>query len=147
PCYCGADGLHHQRGSPVCPASETRSAGATAVSDCGRARGGLAGRGGEDWWHGSSDAAGLGDPVTSRVRTVSSTFLRTECLHTNMVRFVSMTTVVRCTRTGRACSEPTCQERQWCRQMLERGLSRTGLPLKRKFRPRCGAKTRAGAPC
>jgi hypothetical protein len=35
----------------------------TAVSDCGRARGGLAGRGGEDWWHESSDAAGLGDPV------------------------------------------------------------------------------------
>src|SRR2546428_13863727 len=31
--------------------------------------------------------------------------------------------------------------------MLERGLSRTGLPLKRKFRPRCCAKTRAGAPC
>jgi len=30
--------------------------------------------------------------------------------------------------------------------MLERGLSRTGLPLKRKFRPRCCAKTRAGAP-
>ena len=27
------------------------------------------------------------------------------------------------------------------------GLSRTGLPLKRKFRPRCCAKTRAGAPC
>src|SRR5229473_5885103 len=31
--------------------------------------------------------------------------------------------------------------------MLERGLSHTGLPLKRKFRPRCCAKTRAGAPC
>ncbi len=27
------------------------------------------------------------------------------------------------------------------------GLSRTGLPLKRKFQPRCCAKTRAGAPC
>src|SRR5260370_25761573 len=27
------------------------------------------------------------------------------------------------------------------------GLSHTGLPLKRKFRPRCCAKTRAGAPC
>src|SRR5512132_3750505 len=26
-------------------------------------RRGLTGRGGEDWWHGSSDAAGLGDPV------------------------------------------------------------------------------------
>src|SRR5262249_16938828 len=49
PRYSGADGLHRRRGSPVCPASERRCAGATAVSDCGRARGGLAGRGGEDW--------------------------------------------------------------------------------------------------
>src|SRR5262249_49013825 len=56
--YSGADGLYRRRGSPVCPASETRCAGATAVSDCGRARGGVAGRGGEDRWHGSSDAAG-----------------------------------------------------------------------------------------
>jgi len=67
-------------------------------------------------------------------------------LHTYM-EFVSMTTVVRCPRTGRACSEPICQERHWCQQMLECGLSHTGLPLKRKFRPRCCAKTRAGAPC
>src|SRR6266446_2241820 len=58
-----------------------------------------------------------------------------------------MTTVVRCPRTGRACSEEICRERHWCRKMLERGLSRTGLPLKRKFRPKCRAKTRAGAPC
>jgi hypothetical protein len=56
-------------------------------------------------------------------------------------------TVIRCPRTGRACSEVTCQERHWRRKMLERGLSRRGLPLKRKFRPRCYAKTRAGAPC
>ena len=47
----------------------------------------------------------------------------------------------------RACFEVTCRERHWCRKMLERGLSRTGLPLKRKFRPRCCAKTRAGVPC
>jgi len=53
-----------------------------------------------------------------------------------------MTTVVRCARTGRACSEPTCRERHWCREMFERGLSHRGLPLKRKFRPRCCAKTR-----
>src|SRR5262245_19836960 len=59
----------------------------------------------------------------------------------------SMTTVVRCPRTGRACSEPTCQEWHWCLKMLERGLSRTGLPLKHKFRPRCCAKTRAGVLC
>src|SRR6516164_7401792 len=63
PRYSGADGLYRRRGSPLCPASERRCAGATAVSNCGRARGGLAGRGGEDWRHGSSDAAGLGDPV------------------------------------------------------------------------------------
>src|SRR5262249_28553147 len=63
------------------------------------------------------------------------------------MEFVSMTTVVCCPRTERACSEETCRERHWCREMLESGLSRTGLPLKRKFRPRCCAKTRAGAPC
>src|SRR6266446_4580806 len=43
--------------------------------------------------------------------------------------------------------EPACQERHWRRKMFERGLSHRGLPLKRKFRPRCCAKTRAGAPC
>src|SRR6266481_8285561 len=58
-----------------------------------------------------------------------------------------MTTIVRCPRTGRACSEGACRERHWCRQLFERGLSHRGLPLKRKFRPRCCAKTRAGAPC
>jgi len=58
-----------------------------------------------------------------------------------------MNIIVRCPVTGRACSEGTCRERHWCHRMLERGLSRTGLPLKRKFRPRCCAKTRAGAPC
>jgi hypothetical protein len=35
PRYFGADGLYRRRGSPVCPASERRCAGATAVSDCG----------------------------------------------------------------------------------------------------------------
>jgi len=59
----------------------------------------------------------------------------------------SMTTVVRCPRTGRACREVTCREMHWCRQMLERGLSHRGLPLKRKFRPRCCAETRAGDQC
>src|SRR5262245_24056215 len=39
-------GLYGRRGSPVCPASERCCAGATAVSDCGRARRRLAGRGG-----------------------------------------------------------------------------------------------------
>jgi hypothetical protein len=34
-----------------------------------------------------------------------------------------MTTIVRCPRTGRACSEGACRERHWCRQLFERGLS------------------------
>jgi hypothetical protein len=42
----GADELHRRRGSLFCPASERCCAGATAVSDCGRARRRLAGRGG-----------------------------------------------------------------------------------------------------
>jgi hypothetical protein len=63
PRYSGADRLYCRRGSPVCPVSERRCAGATAVNNCGPTRWGLAGRGGEDWWHGSSDVAGLGDPV------------------------------------------------------------------------------------
>jgi transposase InsO family protein len=50
--------------------------------------------------------------------------------------------IVRCPRTGRACSEGACRERHWCRQLFERGLSHRGLPLKR-----CCAKTRAGVPC
>ena len=58
-----------------------------------------------------------------------------------------MNSIVRCPRTGRACSEGACRERHWCRQLFERGLSHRGLPLKRKFRPRCCAKTRAGVPC
>src|SRR5262249_6204516 len=81
-----------------------------------------------------------------RARVMGSYISTRKCLRTNM-EFVSMTTVVRCPSTGRACSEPTCQERHWCRKMFERGLSHKGLPLKRKFRPRCCAKTRAGAPC
>ena len=58
-----ADLSHCRPSSPDCPASERCCAGATAVSDCGCARRRLAGGGGQDRWHGSSDAAGLGDPV------------------------------------------------------------------------------------
>src|SRR6266481_1402424 len=53
-----------------------------------------------------------------------------------------MHTIVRCPRTGRACSEVTCRERHWRRKMFERGLSHRGLPLKRKFRPRCWVSRR-----
>src|SRR5258708_7136994 len=85
-------------------------------------------------------------PSSTRVRALWGLTFRTEYLRT-YTEFVSMTTIVRCPRTGRACSEGACRERHWCRQLFERGLSHRGLPLKRKFRPRCCAKTRAGAPC
>jgi hypothetical protein len=61
-CSC-ADRLHCRRGSPVCETREGRRAGAPASGDRGRARRGLAGRRHEDRRDGSSDAAGLGDPV------------------------------------------------------------------------------------
>src|SRR6516225_6850228 len=51
-----------------------------------------------------------------------------------------MITVIRCPRTGGGCSDAICRDRSWCRKLLERGLSRRGLPLKRKFRPRCCAR-------
>ena len=44
-----------------------------------------------------------------------------------------MNSIVRCLRTGRACSEGACCERHWCRQLFERGLSHRGLPLKRQI--------------
>src|SRR5262245_16773992 len=79
----------------------------------------------------------------TRVRALWGLTFRTEM----SAHGICSMTFVRRPRTGRACSEPTCQQRHWCRKMFERGLSHTGLPLKRKFRPRCCAKTRAGAPC
>jgi hypothetical protein len=75
----GADGLHRRRGSQFCPASERCCAGATAVSDCGRARRRLAQRGGHDRWHGSSDAAGLGNPVQRGGADGPSISLLREC--------------------------------------------------------------------
>jgi hypothetical protein len=83
---------------------------------------------------------------STRVRALWGLTFRTE-MSAHKHGICSMTTVVRCPRTGHACSEGACRERHWCRQLFERGLSHRGLPLKRKFRPRCCAKTRAGAPC
>jgi hypothetical protein len=40
-----------------------------------------------------------------------------------------MITVIRCPRTGGGCSDAICRDRSWCRKLLERGLSRRGLPL------------------
>jgi len=79
----------------------------------------------------SNDAVREGSRSCTRARYGVLHFER-KYLRTNM-EICSMTTVVRCPRTGRACSEPTCQERHWCREMFERGLSPRGLPLKRKF--------------
>jgi hypothetical protein len=67
----------------------------------------------------SSACAGCSDPGARGFRTEMPAHIHGIC---------SMTTVVRCPRTGHACSEPTCQERHWCRKMFERGLSHTGLP-------------------
>ena len=58
-----------------------------------------------------------------------------------------MNIIVRCSRTGRACSEITCRERRWCRRMFERGLLHRGLPLKRKSDRGAAPKTRDRAPC
>src|SRR5258707_15029693 len=47
-----------------------------------------------------------------RVRALWGLTFRTEHLRT-YTEFVSMTTIVRCPRTGRACSEGACRERHW----------------------------------
>src|SRR6516225_1237384 len=62
-CHCGRDGLFQQRASPAGKPSEERRTSTPAVGHSGRARRCLAGSGSKDWRHGSSDAAGLGDPV------------------------------------------------------------------------------------
>jgi hypothetical protein len=69
---------------------------------------------------------------STRVRALWGLTFRTE-MSAHKHGICSMTTVVRCPRTGHACSEPTCQERHWRRKMFERGLSHRGLPLKRKI--------------
>src|SRR5260370_2193871 len=66
---------------------------------------------------------------STRVRALWDLTFRTE-MSAHKHGICSMTTVVRCPRTGHACSEPTCQERHWRRKMFERGLSHRGLPLK-----------------
>jgi ABC transporter len=67
------------------------------------------------------DAAAGGDFYSStRVRALRGLTFRTE-MSAHKHGICSMTTVVRCPRTGRACSEGTCRERHWCREMLESG--------------------------
>jgi hypothetical protein len=54
----------------------------------------------------------LPQPSSTRVRALWGLTSRTEYLRT-YTEFVSMTTIVRCPRTGRACSERACRDRHW----------------------------------
>jgi hypothetical protein len=47
----------------------------------------------------------------------------------------------------RTCSDPACAIGARCKRMAELGLAGHGSPLRRKDRPRCGARTRKGTPC
>jgi hypothetical protein len=47
----------------------------------------------------------------------------------------------------RTCSDAVCGLGARCKRMAEFGLAGDGSPLRRKDRPRCGARTRQGAPC
>jgi hypothetical protein len=50
-------------------------------------------------------------------------------------------------RWQRTCSDPACTIGTRCKRMAELGLAGDGSPLRRKDRPRCGARTRKGTPC
>src|SRR6516225_5959548 len=78
-CHCGTDGLFQQRASPAGKPSEERRTSTPAVGHSGRARRCLAGSGSKDWRHGSSDAAGLGDPVQRTGTRRSDQQVRTGC--------------------------------------------------------------------
>jgi hypothetical protein len=47
----------------------------------------------------------------------------------------------------RTCSDAECSIGAKCKRTAELGLAGDGSPLRRKDRPRCGAKTRKGTPC
>jgi hypothetical protein len=47
----------------------------------------------------------------------------------------------------RTCSDPACGVGGTCQCLAELGLAGDGSPLRRKDRPRCGARTRKGVPC
>ena len=47
----------------------------------------------------------------------------------------------------RTCSDPDCAIGAKCKRMAALGLAGDGSPLRRKDRPRCGARTRKGDPC
>jgi hypothetical protein len=47
----------------------------------------------------------------------------------------------------RSCSDPACGIGGKCKRLAELGLAGDGSPLRRKDRPRRGARTRKGTPC
>lgn len=47
----------------------------------------------------------------------------------------------------RTCSDPACIIGSKCKRLAELGLAGDGSSLRQKDRPRCGARTRKGAPC
>jgi len=54
---------------------------------------------------------------------------------------------VKCPRSGKTCSSTDCGMGVRCREMLAVGLDGDGSPLRRRERPTCGARNRAGDPC
>jgi len=47
----------------------------------------------------------------------------------------------------RTCSDSACGIGGKCKRLAALGLAGDGSPLRRKDRPRCGARTRKGVPC
>jgi hypothetical protein len=47
----------------------------------------------------------------------------------------------------RTCSDPLCSIGAKCKRLAALGLAGDRSPLRRKERPRCGARTRKGLPC
>jgi hypothetical protein len=52
-----------------------------------------------------------------------------------------------CHRRGTTCADPKCKIGSACLAMREIGLDGNGGPLRRRERPKCGARNRQGEPC
>jgi hypothetical protein len=52
-----------------------------------------------------------------------------------------------CPRRCTTCADPKCKIGSACLAMREIGLDGNGAPLRRRERPRCGARNRQGEPC
>src|SRR5262249_50376692 len=70
--------------------------------------------------------------TSTRVRARNGVLHFETEMSAHKLEFVSMTTVVRCPRTGRACSEGTCRERHWCRK-IKGGLEKHTAAEKRDY--------------